>query len=348
MSIQFLNLYLVGLLLLQSALSAAFCSFSLDPGRAFTSTSVPLFRETSLARFRVRVQAVENTRTREKASQFYKDESEKSETWKSASEEEAFSAATRRRIGAALLTSISVWFFGLRRDGRSVKAQEVAAEALAPAAAPASALSRSALFSAGDARFLQATFEGIRYKGISNVEVGRMADGTRAVRITYNPKKCSYKALLGAYWRNINPLDSEGQFNDRGAEFRPVIWATDSAEMAIAEKSRKLLEKSGVYGPVLGAGGQVMEQRERVPLVAEIRELSPADIFQVRAEDGQDFFKTKAEDYKLLSQQSGRDAFFKEKFQPTRTTGCQGSVCGFVYFPCTADNLCLDVTQGTW
>ena len=45
---------------------------------------------------------------------------------------------------------------------------------------------------------------------------------------------------------------------------------------------------------------------------------------------------------------SGRDKFFIEKFKPIKTTACEGNVCGYVYFPCTSENRCLDVMNGRW
>ena len=105
-----------------------------------------------------------------------------------------------------------------------------------------------ALFAAGDARFLQAIFETKRDSGIISTTIGLLSDGTRALRVTYNPSKCSYKVLLGTFWRNVDPTDGQGQFKDRGSEFRPVIFVRNEEERTLAEKSQKLLVESGIYG----------------------------------------------------------------------------------------------------
>lgn len=102
-----------------------------------------------------------------------------------------------------------------------------------------------ALFSAGDPRFLQAIFETKRGSGIIATEVGKVSDGTRALKVVYDPAMLSFKALLGTYWRNVNPTDGGGQFKDRGGEFRPVIFAASAEQRAMAEKSQKLLVASG-------------------------------------------------------------------------------------------------------
>ena len=66
---------------------------------------------------------------------------------------------------------------------------------------------KSAVFSGGAAPYLQPFFDEIRYKGVTRTEVGRIDDAanTRALRVFYNPDKCSYKALLGVYWRHVDP-----------------------------------------------------------------------------------------------------------------------------------------------
>uniref|UniRef100_A0A7S4SI79 peptide-methionine (S)-S-oxide reductase n=1 Tax=Alexandrium monilatum TaxID=311494 RepID=A0A7S4SI79_9DINO len=220
---------------------------------------------------------------------------------------------------------------------------------VARAEVPAASSAAVAVFSAGDARFLQAAFEDIRYRGISAIEVGRMlADGTRAVRVTYNPARCSYKALLGAYLRNTNPTQAAGQFDDKGPAFRPVIWVSSDAERELAEKAIKLMEGSGVFGPPVEKGklvGGTVGKRQLVPFATEI---ANAGDFQPVPEDGQDFYKLKRGEYKELFKRSGRERFFKDQFDPVSTTACQDRVCGFVYFPCTAENRCMDVANGSW
>jgi hypothetical protein len=112
-------------------------------------------------------------------------------------------------------------------------------------AAADDAHSAEALFSAGDPRFLQAIFETKRGSGIIATQVGKVSDGKRVLKVVYDPEMLSFKALLGTYWRNVNPTDGGGQFKDRGAEFRPVIFAASAEQRAMAEKSQRLLVASG-------------------------------------------------------------------------------------------------------
>tara|TARA_Y100001968_G_scaffold333507_1_gene396789 strand:- start:10056 stop:10667 length:612 start_codon:yes stop_codon:yes gene_type:complete len=45
-----------------------------------------------------------------------------------------------------------------------------------------------------------------------------------AVEVHFNTEEIDYESLLRAYWRNIDPLDGNGQFCDRGDAYRPVIF----------------------------------------------------------------------------------------------------------------------------
>lgn len=47
---------------------------------------------------------------------------------------------------------------------------------------------------------------------------------TEAVKITYDPSKISYEELLNYYWQVTDPTDAMGQFQDRGDNYRPVIF----------------------------------------------------------------------------------------------------------------------------
>jgi peptide-methionine (S)-S-oxide reductase len=59
-----------------------------------------------------------------------------------------------------------------------------------------------------------------------------------AVQVIYDPEQVSYEALLTVYWRNVDPLDAEGQFCDRGASYRPVIFARTARQERLAEASK--------------------------------------------------------------------------------------------------------------
>src|SRR6185436_16398185 len=61
---------------------------------------------------------------------------------------------------------------------------------------------------------------------------------TEAVQVTYDPAKVSYVTLLDIFWRNIDPTDVDGQFADRGSQYRPVIFYHNAEQKKLAEESR--------------------------------------------------------------------------------------------------------------
>ncbi|WP_457677702.1 peptide-methionine (S)-S-oxide reductase MsrA [Thermovibrio sp.] len=72
-----------------------------------------------------------------------------------------------------------------------------------------------------------------------------------AVQVIYDPEKVSYRELLITYLTNIDPTDSEGQFADRGSQYRPVIFYHDERQKELALKALKVLEESSLLsGPV--------------------------------------------------------------------------------------------------
>ena len=71
---------------------------------------------------------------------------------------------------------------------------------------------------------------------------------TEAVKITFDPSKVSYKDLVEIYWHQTDPTDASGQFQDRGDNYRPVIFVKDDNQRQIAEASKKALQESGQFG----------------------------------------------------------------------------------------------------
>ena len=68
-----------------------------------------------------------------------------------------------------------------------------------------------------------------------------------AVEIAYDPSRISYKELLSIYWSHIDPTDPNGQFVDRGSQYRTAIFYHTQDQRRIAEDSKKNLDSSGRY-----------------------------------------------------------------------------------------------------
>ena len=150
------------------------------------------------------------------------------------------------------------------------------------------------------------------YPGIEKVESGYtgghvvnptyeevMAGGTghtEAVRITFDPSVVSYADLVEIYWQQTDPTDAFGQFQDRGDNYRPVIFVKDEEQRAIAQASKDALANSGRFTD---------------SIVTTIEDAQP---FYVAEDYHQDFYKKDPERMKL-EEAGGREQFIEENWQ---------------------------------
>lgn len=115
-----------------------------------------------------------------------------------------------------------------------------------------------------------------------------------AIQVIYDPKKISYIQLLEIFWRQIDPTDPDGQFVDRGKQYRAAIFYKSKEEKALAEKSKQDLGKS---------------KRFSMPIVTEI---ISATKFYPAEEYHQDYYKKNPVRYNYYRYGSGRDQFLKK------------------------------------
>jgi peptide-methionine (S)-S-oxide reductase len=114
------------------------------------------------------------------------------------------------------------------------------------------------------------------------------------VKLTYDPEIISYDKLLDAYWRQVDPTDDGGQFQDRGESYRTAIFYTTEEQRLKAEASKKAMDESGRFpGPIV------------TPIL-------PAAKFYDAEEYHQDFYKKSPKEYKEDRKISGRDEFIKK------------------------------------
>ena len=102
-----------------------------------------------------------------------------------------------------------------------------------------------------------------RLKGVSSVVPG-YAGGTvenptydqvcsqttghaEAIQIEFDEHLIGYDKILDVFWHTHNPTTLNQQGNDRGTQYRSVIFYHDEKQKEIAEKSKEALEKEGVY-----------------------------------------------------------------------------------------------------
>jgi len=86
-----------------------------------------------------------------------------------------------------------------------------------------------------------ATYEQVSAGGTSHKE---------AVKVVYDPDKVTFRQLLDVYWRNVDPLDAEGQFCDNGSQYMSAIFVADDAERRAAEETKAAVARI-LGGPVV-------------------------------------------------------------------------------------------------
>lgn len=129
---------------------------------------------------------------------------------------------------------------------------------------------------------------------------GGKTDHVEAVRIIYDPKKVSYEELLDVYWKQIDPTDAEGQFVDRGEQYRTAIFYHDNEQKRLAEKSKTLIGDSGPF---------------EEPIMTEVL---PASTFYVAESYHQDYYKKNPFRYKMYRFSSGRDQYLESVWSGAR------------------------------
>lgn len=199
----------------------------------------------------------------------------------------------------------------------------------------------SAYFTAGDPRFIEPTFDDLKYNGYKRCEVGSlvMADGTKfpAVKVFYDSKQLTYKRLLGSFWRGIDPTDADQQFGVKGPS---IVWVTDE-EKADAEASRI---KLGRAATIISGNAQMYLGGK--PIKTEIRSLDGT--WEKGPEADQGWYRKNEKAYQDAFAKTGRKKWFDDNYAPRQTRECRDGVCGFVYFPCSSENRCLDVLNGNF
>ena len=121
------------------------------------------------------------------------------------------------------------------------------------------------------------------YEEVSSGTTGH----TEVVNVIYDSTKVSYETLLDVYWRNVDLLDDEGQFCDRGSSYRPAIFARSDRQARLAEASKE--EVAGRF-----------EQ----PVVVPVQRL---DAFYPAEEYHQDFYEKEPARYKSYREGCRRD-----------------------------------------
>jgi methionine-S-sulfoxide reductase len=114
------------------------------------------------------------------------------------------------------------------------------------------------------------------------------------VQVIYDANRTSYRELLYHFIKHIDPTDPEGSFVDRGVEYSPAIYYTNSTEQILAQT---VLDEISAL--------QVYDRPLTVPVLLEAT-FYPAEDYH------QDFYKKSVVRYRTYRAGSGRDAFIEK------------------------------------
>lgn len=115
-----------------------------------------------------------------------------------------------------------------------------------------------------------------------------------AVQVTYDPAVIPYDRLLEVFWRQIDPTDPGGQFNDRGQSYQTAIFYHNEEQKQKAEASKKALVESFRFD---------------LPVATKI---IPASEFYTAEEYHQDYHRKNPVHYTMYRKGSGREGFIRQ------------------------------------
>lgn len=123
---------------------------------------------------------------------------------------------------------------------------------------------------------------------------GGLTGHTEVVQVYYDPEEITYEGLLQTLWRTADPTDVEGQYVDRGTQYRPAIFYHNEDQKRVAEASVRALKESGRY-----------DRPVKIEIV-------PFKAFYDAEEYHQNYYKKNPIRYKFYTFNSGRYQFIEK------------------------------------
>lgn len=128
------------------------------------------------------------------------------------------------------------------------------------------------------------------YEDVSSKKTGHI----ESVKVSYDLKKIDYKTLLEKFLLTVDVTDSEGQFVDRGPQYRPAIFYKDDLEKKIIDDVLAQLTKNKPF-------------KENIKMdVLKFKSFYDAEDYH------QDYYKKSKLKYLFYRSRSGRDRRLKE------------------------------------
>lgn len=175
---------------------------------------------------------------------------------------------------------------------------------------------KKATFAGGCFWCMEPPFEGV--EGVVSYEVGYtggkktnpsyeevstgMTGHLEAIQIVYNEAAVSFEKLLRIFFLNIDPLDPDGQFVDKGSQYRTAVFYHSPEQKQAAEQVIKEL--------------MVARRFSRIET-----KLIPYSTFYPAEEWHQCFFKKNRAHYERYKKGSGREERLKDIWGPKE--GCE-------------------------
>ncbi len=79
------------------------------------------------------------------------------------------------------------------------------------------------------------TYKEVTYKNTGHYE---------AAKITFDPNKTSLKELTEYFWATVDPIDSRGQFCDKGDSYKTALFYQDDEQKKVFDESLAYLKKN--------------------------------------------------------------------------------------------------------
>jgi peptide-methionine (S)-S-oxide reductase len=138
----------------------------------------------------------------------------------------------------------------------------------------------------------------VRNPTYAQVSSGRTGHA-EAVEVVFDPSRVTYEKLVEVFWENIDPLAENGQFCDRGEQYRTAIFVHDDAQKRIAEESKRRVE-----------------EKLKAKVATQVVAASP---FYPAEESQQDYSKRNALAYRRYVKDCGREGLLEQIWGTTPT-----------------------------
>ncbi len=95
---------------------------------------------------------------------------------------------------------------------------------------------------------VESGYSGGKEKNPTYEQVGAGRTGhAEAVKVYYDPAVIDFATLVDVYYGSQDPTTVDGQSPDFGRQYRSIIFYSNEAEKAIAERKKQELSASGLY-----------------------------------------------------------------------------------------------------